>query len=510
MKKVLLFAILALSINAFAQSNQPALHPKRSTLNSKGNADVRMMDVLSKKSGMNLFQSIQFPMETELSLFQKMDSVYTWNWDPISTGWKLKSKTTQITYNTSNYVISFIEQTLDGSEWVDTLQYAYTYNAHNDVLTLTVQRWSGYAWVNTIQQVQTFDVNFNRTSYAYQNWNGSAWVDYSKTISTYVNDNLTSTVGQSNGVNTSKYMWEYDLQNNRKSEVSQKWNAGNWENKTKSIFIYDLNNNIVSDTGKIWNSTTSVWESKSVHIYTYNSKNKKLSETDYYWNIYGGIGQWENSSKVTFTYDINDNITERISATWDGSNWHDSSRQTYTYDPNNNQTGELDADYDGTQWVNSWRAIYTYDAKNNTTSTLNQNWNGSSWVNSYLDLTAYDANSFEKANSYKFWYDDGTQVEIEGDSTFYFYQTVVVGINDFLEAGLSVYPNPTHGRFTISSKSAVSAIEIYNLSGERVYSQYNFSQQTSKEIDLSGSAKGIYLVKINNGTKSYNRKIVVQ
>ncbi len=509
MKKLLLFVILALSINAFAQSNQPALHPKHSTLNSKENADVRMMDVLSKKSGMNLLQSIQFPMETELSSFQKLDSLYTWNWDQGITGWKLKSKIAQVKYNASNYVISYKEQSLNGSDWVDTLQYAYTYNAHNDWLTLTMQRWSGYAWVNAIQQVQTFDINFKGTSIAYQNWNGSAWVDYSATINTYVNNNLTSTVRQSDGVNTSKYMWEYDLQNNRKSEVSQMWNAGNWENKTKSNFIYDTNKNIVSDTSKIWNSTTSAWESKSVYIYTYNSKNKQLSETDYNWNIYGGIGQWENDSRLTFKYDINDNITERIWAHWDGSNWNDSSRQTYTYDPNNNKTGELDADYDGTQWVNSWRAIYTYDAKNNATSTLNQNWNGSSWLNAYLDLTAYDANSVEKAYSSKFWYDNGTQIEISGDSINYYFHTVV-GISDFLEVGLSVYPNPTDGMFTISSNSAVSAIEIYNLSGKRVYSDYNFSRQTSKKIDLSSSAKGIYLVKISNGTKSFSRKVVVQ
>jgi hypothetical protein len=83
--------------------------------------------------------------------------------------------------------------------------------------------------------------------------------------------------------------------------------------------------------------------------------------------------------------------------------------------------------------------------------------------------------------------------------------TSVANINSF-----SVYPNPINGKFTISNNSNISSIEIFNLSGTRVYSDFKFKKQTLSEIDLTGYAKGIYLVKIYDGTKSQSRKVIVQ
>ena len=90
------------------------------------------------------------------------------------------------------------------------------------------------------------------------------------------------------------------------------------------------------------------------------------------------------------------------------------------------------------------------------------------------------------------------------------FDNTITGIENVKKVdGISVYPNPTTGKFTISSNAA-NAIEIYNVSGARVYSDLNFKQQTSKEIDLSGYAKGIYLVKIYDGAKIQSRKIIIQ
>lgn len=72
----------------------------------------------------------------------------------------------------------------------------------------------------------------------------------------------------------------------------------------------------------------------------------------------------------------------------------------------------------------------------------------------------------------------------------------------------TIFPNPSNGKFKISSNIAISAVDIYNLLGERVYSDYNFNQQSS--IDLSGYSSGTYLIKIYCGTKIINRKVVVQ
>jgi hypothetical protein len=75
---------------------------------------------------------------------------------------------------------------------------------------------------------------------------------------------------------------------------------------------------------------------------------------------------------------------------------------------------------------------------------------------------------------------------------------------------ISVYPNPTDGKFTIVSKSNISSIEIYNLSGARIYSDFNFKKHTLSEIDLTGYAKGIYLLIMYDGAKIQSRKVIVQ
>jgi hypothetical protein len=97
-----------------------------------------------------------------------------------------------------------------------------------------------------------------------------------------------------------------------------------------------------------------------------------------------------------------------------------------------------------------------------------------------------------------------------GDSTHYYFHTLFTGLPGLKDDIAMVYPNPTKGKLTINSSSQITAIEVYSLSGKQIYSNYNFKQQTSEEIDLSGYAKGIYIMKIYNGTKSYNRKVVVQ
>ncbi len=77
---------------------------------------------------------------------------------------------------------------------------------------------------------------------------------------------------------------------------------------------------------------------------------------------------------------------------------------------------------------------------------------------------------------------------------------------------VSVYPNPSNGRFVIQLPVAHNnwSIEIYNVLGEKVFSQFNISartsspgmggQQTTFSIDLSSRPAGIYLYHVLNET----------
>jgi len=79
---------------------------------------------------------------------------------------------------------------------------------------------------------------------------------------------------------------------------------------------------------------------------------------------------------------------------------------------------------------------------------------------------------------------------------------------------VSVYPNPTKGKFQLKITDSQFAnnfnLEIYDVRGERVYVASNLKQQTLINFDLSDFPKGMYFVKLNDGAYIYNKKVVVQ
>ena len=95
---------------------------------------------------------------------------------------------------------------------------------------------------------------------------------------------------------------------------------------------------------------------------------------------------------------------------------------------------------------------------------------------------------------------------IIADSIRTFFGCASAGVHDFsLANSVSVYPNPSNGKFQVSCpKSQVSTLEIFNVMGEKFYSS------TQSEIDISSQPNGIYFLRGKTSEGIFSRKIIVQ
>ncbi len=149
-----------------------------------------------------------------------------------------------------------------------------------------------------------------------------------------------------------------------------------------------------------------------------------------------------------------------------------------------------------------------YIARLNVNGSLDSTFNPGTGADAYVTSTTIQSNGKIIISGYFSFYNGTARNSITriigGD---------VVGINEgnIDQNYLSVYPNPSSGIFQLTVdniQSSYGETEIYNVSGEKVYTASNIKQQM--QIDLSALAKGIYFIKVCYEAKVYNQKIVVQ
>ncbi len=89
--------------------------------------------------------------------------------------------------------------------------------------------------------------------------------------------------------------------------------------------------------------------------------------------------------------------------------------------------------------------------------------------------------------------------------------TTSTGITDLSNTELSIYPNPSHGKFFVQMGDAFKAnskIEVFNVVGMKVLETMIYADKT--EIDLSSMKQGVYYVRVDNGENIITQKIMKQ
>lgn len=76
------------------------------------------------------------------------------------------------------------------------------------------------------------------------------------------------------------------------------------------------------------------------------------------------------------------------------------------------------------------------------------------------------------------------------------------------EAGVDVYPNPSHGELTISSNSAIiEHVQVSSLDGKLIY---DLPEHATQKLEISGLQSGVYLLQIKTNIGLITLKHVVQ
>lgn len=74
---------------------------------------------------------------------------------------------------------------------------------------------------------------------------------------------------------------------------------------------------------------------------------------------------------------------------------------------------------------------------------------------------------------------------------------------------ISVFPNPSNGKFILHSEKTDGSVLIYNAEGEKVFEKTNDGRRVSA-IDISTLANGIYFLKIRTNEGAGVKKLIVQ
>lgn len=383
------------------------------------------------------------------SLFQ-LQSIYHWK---MESGWKIYSRDTDITYDAGNHLTGYATQLRSGNTWKKQGQYTAAWDGKDRLTSALNQLWRD-----------------------------------SSTLENY-----------------KQRLVSYDATNNSKQEIIQVWPNGVWQNQEQITSAFDGNQNPTVEIHQSWEG---YWVNKWKYTRTYDDHNHMTAELEQY----GYGAAWVNSGRTTYVYDINGKCTSGLFEGWMNDTWESQVRFTYTYDPQNYLVQVLAEDYYNKVWQNSWQTVLTYDASRKRTDQLTRVWNGSSWYNSAQTITVRDGDGLVINESHKNWLypADGSPVIVQGDSTNYKYHKVVTGISALPEGRVEVYPNPNKGRFRIRCDDVIHSLEIFKITGERMYAGFNLSLQSGQEIDLTRLPKGVYILKIYSEAKIWTGKVVLQ
>lgn len=392
----------------------------------------------------------------EKSLTQQYDSIYNYKLDIGDQTLNTSFKTIDLVYNNNNDILSSLIQYWDGAIWNDSIQITNTYDTDYNLTYSLTEVYDGNLWINSLQISKTYDINNNLLTETRQVWNGSSWD----------NDHVLT--------------YTYDSNNNKLSYLLQSsWNGSNWDWEFRTLSTYNIDNRVITENNERFISGN--WINTYTDSYHYNSNNlvDTILETG---GVAYGYQLTDTQARIVLIYNSEGLLTNSSFQNYYMNIYTEMYIDTYTYDTNSNLI-LLEMEYLDENNVFYLGDIFTwtYDSEN-----------------VLIDYTYYYRTS--NIGSY------------EGGDSIHYYYTSNLGFKGMVldEHQSVIFPNPNNGKFTISCKTIMEGIEIFNITGNKVYANHNDTNSKMIEINTLEFDSGIYFVKVNLGNNQQVHKISIE
>jgi hypothetical protein len=155
------------------------------------------------------------------------------------------------------------------------------------------------------------------------------------------------------------------------------WNAGVPEPGSRIAYTYDANGNLLTATRQSYQAPGS-YSNVSRVSYTYNASNQVTEQANENWA--GGTGIWVVFDRIVYTYNSNNQLIEEVvQKNQSPLPWAGQTRKLYTYTGNNNTM--IVSEVRSSGWVPVYRLLNSFDANGKITGIERHEWMTSYWKN---------------------------------------------------------------------------------------------------------------------------------
>jgi hypothetical protein len=378
--------------------------------------------------------------------------------------------TTQYTYNNPAYGYDYKVEAwkyakatvwlYDGSLYNEYRNIGRTFDAGNHTETVHTEKYAGNMWQPDADTNYSYDANGNIVAMITGNFNGTGW-------------------------DSSRFTYSYDA-------------GGRLKEQVYATFFY----------------STNAWATRGRTTYTYNTAGGLTATLQEEWKNQ----QWSNVYRITGIYN-NGLCIEELFEVYTAGNWENNSKLIYTYDATGKKIQHETLNWQGVIWDPYQRLTYTYDINENVTSIIEEMHDVQGYFKTRKTEMTYNGHNRVLVKKELMWDVAQQQFIMKNNNleTRYYYEEFTNSVNNGIAAAIEsiqVSPNPATGMLHLHAafdRATAASITMTDMTGRMVkQTTLPAARQHDATINVKDMPAGIYTLTLDAEGSITTKKVVVE